>query len=231
MRIRYFQHVPFEDPGEIFAWGADRGHSFDGVRLFAGERAEVSDDTDMLLVMGGPMSVHDEEAYPWLREEKQAVAAAISGGKKVIGICLGAQLIAEVLGGSVRKNDHREIGWFPVSATEHTSHSRVYSVLPTSYDAFHWHGETFDIPPGAIRTASSAACANQAFEYDEGRVIGLQFHLESSTISVTRLVENCRDEMIADTYVQGEHEILREFCGFDNLKRNMYSLMDELVLR
>ncbi len=231
MRIRYFQHVPFEDPGEIFSWGDDRGHRFEGVRLFSGERPPESDDFDMLLVMGGPMSVHDEKAYLWLREEKQAIARAVAGGKKVLGICLGAQLIAEVLGAEVRKNDYREIGWFPVSASEEAVDSPVFSVLPASYEAFHWHGEMFEIPPEAVRTASSAACANQAFEYDGGRVVGLQFHLEASEVSVNRLVENCRDEMVADTWVQNEQQILHDSRDYDLLHHNMYSLLDEFGRR
>jgi GMP synthase-like glutamine amidotransferase len=218
MRIRYFQHVHF-------------GHRFDGVRLFAGEGAGKSDDFDMLLVMGGPMSVHDEAAFPWLREEKLTIAKAVADGKKVLGICLGAQLIAEVLGGEVRKNDQREIGWFPVSSTDNTADSRVFSVLPKTYEAFHWHGESFDIPSGAIRTASSAACANQAFEYDNGRVIGLQFHLEASRASVRRLVENCRDEMVPDTWVSNERQILHDFRDYDLLHHNMYSLLDEFDRR
>ena len=180
MRIHYLQHVPFEDLANIESWARSRGHDLSRTMLFSDEKLPEMDHFDWLIIMGGPMNIYEDEKYPWLSREKEFIRQAIASDKIVLGICLGAQLIADVLGGSVRRNEYREIGWFAVSLTEEGSTSPIFSVLPKSFVALHWHGDTFAIPPGAMRIAESQACANQAFI--KGKAIGLQFHLESSLV-------------------------------------------------
>ena len=130
-----------------------------------------------MIVMGGPMNIYEEKKYPWLLREKCFIEDATKTGKVVIGICLGAQIIADVLGANVYAGEHKEIGWFPIFRTKEAGESIVFRDFPSELEVFHWHGDSFDLPSGCIRLAESAACPNQAFIYDE-RVVGLQFHLE-----------------------------------------------------
>jgi len=207
MRIHILQHVWFEDEACIGDWSKQNGHTLTKTPLHLSEKLPPTDRFDFLVVLGGPMSVNDEGEYPWLPEEKDFIRQAIKQGKAVLGICLGAQLIANVLGARVFKNPHKEIGWHKVLLTEDADKSSVFSIFPKEFVAFHWHGETFDLPEGCTRIARSEACANQAFEYQE-RVIGLQFHLESSAHSIGQLIQNCSQDLVDGKYVQSADQIL-----------------------
>ena len=187
MRIHYLKHVPFEDLANLESWASSRGHALSRTRLFSGEHLPPPSSFDWLIIMGGPMNIYQEERYAWLAEEKEFIKNAVYGGKIVLGVCLGAQLISSVLGGIVTKNRYHEIGWFPVRLTEEGRASPVFSALPDRFLALHWHGDTFSIPPGASRMAESDACPNQAFIL--GKAIGLQFHLESNPESMKRLID------------------------------------------
>lgn len=204
MRVHVFQHVPFEDLGSIRGWLDDRGAEVRYTRFYAGDPVPGLDEIDMVIAMGGPMSVNDEATLPWLIPEKQAVREAIAMGIPVLGVCLGAQLIASALGARVYPNAVKEIGWFPIEGARGTE--SVFS-LPSESTVFHWHGETFDLPEGAIQLARSAACEHQAFQFKR-HVMGLQFHLEMTPESLRALVENCRGELTRGPYVQREPEVL-----------------------
>jgi GMP synthase-like glutamine amidotransferase len=199
MRVHFIQHVPFEGLGSIAAWLADAGHAVTGTLCGKNATLPGLDAVDLLILMGGPMSVHDEHLFPWLRGEKQFVRDCIQAGKAVLGICLGAQLVAEVLGGRVYPNGQKEIGWFPVRGRA----SRDEGCFPfgDSEMVFHWHGETFTLPHGATLLATSEACVNQAFQYGE-RVIALQFHLEATPESVAGMIEHCGHEIVPAPFVQ-----------------------------
>jgi GMP synthase-like glutamine amidotransferase len=227
-RLHVLQHVPFEDAAHIGTWARDRGLAVSRTPLFEREVLPGTNGFEWLVVMGGPMGVHDERRFPWLAAEKRLIGEAIAAGKIVLGVCLGAQLIADVMGARVYRHSHREIGWFPVRLTAKGEASPLFGALPREFTAFHWHGDTFDIPAGAARTAGNEACANQAFEY-EGRVIALQFHLESTTGSVEALVENCRDEIVEGSYVQSEEEILSRNDRTVQLNAIMDRLLDGLA--
>lgn len=206
MRAHTLQHVPFEGLGSIAGWLDRNGHTTTFTRFFdAQPQLPAPDGFDLLVIMGGPMSVNDEARLPWLIEEKRLVRAALGAGKPVLGICLGAQLIASALGSRVYPNPEREIGWFPVDAAAH-SDGDVFA-FPSSAGVFHWHGETFDLPSGARLLASSEGCRNQAFQIGS-RVIGLQFHLETTPESAQTIVSYCRDELVPARYVQDEATIL-----------------------
>ena len=175
-------------------------------RFFEDPALPDVDDLDLLVIMGGPMSVNDAANYPWLVAEQEFIRKAIDKDKAVIGICLGAQLIAGSLGAAVYPNREKEIGWFPVTAEPMSDTEDVFT-FPQELLAFHWHGETFDLPEGATRLARSAACENQAFQLGQ-RVIGLQFHLETTPAGARDLVHHCRDELQPSRYVQSGAEIL-----------------------
>ncbi|MBP8128327.1 MAG: type 1 glutamine amidotransferase [Candidatus Hydrogenedentes bacterium] len=201
MHLHFLQHAPFEGPANILTWAESRGFEVRGMRLYANETVTPARALDWLVVLGGPMSVGDEERCPWLVAEKKYIRSAIAAGKTIIGICLGAQLIAEALGGQVRPNAHREIGWFPVTRTAASDASPAFSALPRTFPAFHWHGDTFTLPPGVVRLASSEGCALQAFSVGN-RIFGLQFHLESTRESIEDLIAHCGGEMGEGPYMQ-----------------------------
>jgi GMP synthase-like glutamine amidotransferase len=203
MRARILQHVPFESPGSIATTLRSLGATVDTTRLFAGDALEAAAELDVLVVMGGPMSVNDEAEYPWLVPEKALVAEAIASGRAVVGVCLGAQLIASALGCPVYPNREREIGWFPIEPTPQGRASGLHINGPV----FHWHGETFDLPAGATLLASSVGCVNQAFSIGP-RVLGLQFHLEVTSSDVREMVAHGRHELTPSRFVQSEAEIL-----------------------
>jgi GMP synthase-like glutamine amidotransferase len=152
------------------------------------------------------MSVNDEADLPWLVQEKRFIRQAIEADKAVLGVCLGAQLIAGAMGARVYPNREKEIGWFPVTSVQAGAARSVFA-FPPEAPAFHWHGETFDLPAGAVHLARSAACENQAFQIGR-RVIGLQFHLETTPESARDLAANCGSELVPSRYVQSEEEIL-----------------------
>lgn len=227
MRAHYLQHVPFEGLGSIAAWLEKAGYEITRTRLYAAEKLPKVNDLDLLVVMGGPMSVHDDDEYPWLVAEKHFIHEVIASETPVLGICLGAQLIASSLGARVYCNPLKEIGWFPVQglASDDSSAFR----FPTSALVFHWHGETFDLPPGATRLAESAACENQAFQLGKS-VIGLQFHLETTPESARAIISNCRDELVAAAHIQTEDEILSANPEtFTSINRLMGKVLDFLT--
>lgn len=228
MRLHSIEHVPFEDLANLAVWGKNQGYGLSRTRVYANDGFPSLSEIDWLVVMGGPMNIYEEDRYPWLGREKAFIADAIAHDKLVLGVCLGAQLIADVLGGPVTSNQVKEIGWLPVSLTAAASGSSLFHNLPMEFTAFHWHGDTFQIPPGALAAASSAACANQAFAYQD-RVVGLQFHLESTPASIQKLIDNCGDELIAGPYIQTPAEILAPQHFFLEIEKIMSTLLDNMA--
>lgn len=205
MRAHYLQHVPFEGPGAIGSWLEAAGYKITATKFYESTSFPPPGQVDILIIMGGPMSVNDEEHFPWLRLEKQYIKQTIESGKAVLGICLGAQLIASALGKAVYPNRRKEIGWFPVQGLA-SEHEWTFA-FPPVIEVFHWHGETFDLPEDAVLLARSEACENQAFQVGH-KVIGLQFHLETTSESARAIVKNCRAEILPSKFVQPEAIIL-----------------------
>lgn len=225
MKIHCLAHVPFEDAANISRWAKLRGHSLAYTHFFKDESLPPLEWFDMLAVMGGLMNVNEYDEYPWLAREKEFIRQAIDAGKKVIGVCLGAQLIADVLGGTVTANAHKEIGWHTVKQTPQAVQSRAFSPLPQEMMVFQWHGDTFSIPPGAVPLAFGIACENQAFQYGE-HVLGLQFHMEYSEESIEKMLKYCTHELVEAPYIQTPEQIRAEY---DNIPRNtawLYTLLD-----
>lgn len=223
-KIHWFQHVPFEGLGSIEPWMRAQGHALDCTRLHAGEMPPPEPDYDWLIVMGGPMNIYEEREYPWLAAEKRAIRAAIDGGRQVLGICLGAQLIADALGARVTRNKQKEIGWFPVELTAEAAAAAPFVDFPPRFEAFHWHGDHFELPPGAVHAARSEACAQQAFVWQE-RIVGLQFHLETTAASAGALIDNAGHELVSAPWIQQAGQMLAGPERFMHLN----ALMDRLL--
>ncbi len=227
MNIHCFQHVPFEGLGNIEGWIAGRGHSLSRTLFFQGEKPPRIDDIDWLIVMGGPMGVYEKNKHPWLAGEIDFIEAAIKKGKRVLGICLGAQLIAAALGAKVYPNKYKEIGWFPITLTPEGKDSRLLRGLPAEILVYHWHGDTFDLPPGAIHLAESAACRHQAFSFGE-RVLALQFHLDVGKDNIEEWTRHGQKELIEAPYIQKVQEMLAQSDQFDAIEKYMHQIMDDL---
>ncbi|WP_457641207.1 type 1 glutamine amidotransferase [Persephonella sp.] len=231
MRLHYLQHVHFETPANIFKWAKEKGYEIEGTKIFLGEKLPAPDQFDLLIIMGGPMGVYDEKEFPWLVEEKRFIERVIKANRKILGICLGAQLLADVMGAKVYKNKYKEIGWFDLSLTERASESKFFSDFPKKFTAFHWHGDTFDIPEGAIHIAESEGCKNQAFEYD-GRIVGLQFHLETNIESAEALIQNSVEELKEEgKYIQSDEEILSKNENFIEIEKLLFKLLSKFEER
>lgn len=204
MKVHVLEHAPFEGLGSIETWLFKLGATVQYTRFY--ESGELPDpvSVDLVIAMGGPMSANDEAKYPWLEPEKRFIREAIGRGRPVLGVCLGAQLIASALGAPVYANREKEIGWFPIEGVEAGGESFRF---PQRVTVFHWHGETFDLPRGAVRLARSSACENQAFQIGRN-VIGLQFHLETRPEMVELMIRHCRDELVEGAYIQTEQAML-----------------------
>jgi GMP synthase-like glutamine amidotransferase len=224
MRIHYLQHVPFEGLGSMEAELRARGHSLSCTRFFANDKVPPQTDFDALIIMGGPMGVYDEATRPWLITEKLFIKQTVQAGKRVLGICLGSQLLAEVLGGRVFKNAYREIGWWPVTRRPDCAGSLLASDFPDQADVFHWHGDTFTLPEGAQLLCSSTGCRNQGFVWNE-QVLALQFHLETTLLDAESWLAQDTDELDGSRYVQDAAAMLANPERFDATNVLMSALL------
>jgi GMP synthase-like glutamine amidotransferase len=222
MRVHVLQHVPFEGLGSIATWLDQRKATVSWTKFFEGNALPRPARIDLVIALGGPMSVNDEDQLGWLRKEKQFLANVVQEEKAVLGICLGAQLVASSLGAPVYAGPEKEIGWFPVMGQ---GVSRGAFTFPESIEVFHWHGETFELPAGARLLASSQAFKHQAFQVGP-RVMGLQFHLEMTPASVEAMIANCRQELVPQRFIQGEAD-LRSLP--DSAYRKVNALMIEVL--
>lgn len=224
MRVHYLQHVPHEGLGAIDPWLRSRDHHLTCTRLDRGESLPDPGEPDWLIVMGGPMSVNDENRYAWLVPEKQFIRACIDQGIPVLGICLGSQLIANALDAEVAPNRYKEIGWFPVRRTPEADSTPVGRLLPEEWDMFHWHGETFRLPTDAVPLLESCACRNQGFIHGD-RVVGLQCHPEMDLETAEAICENAADELVEGPYIQSRAEILGDEDRFTRLTQPLPRLL------
>ena len=228
MRLHIIQHVAFEGPGAIAEWALERGHSKTLTRQSNGEKLPGAGEFDFLVVMGGPMSANDDSRFAWLAAEKQLIADAVRGRKAVLGVCLGAQLVAQALGARVYRSREKEIGWFPVRLTPEAAASGLFRGLPAEMTVLHWHGETFDLPQGAVRLAESLVCRNQAFDLD-GRVLGLQFHLEVLPEGLEDLIQHSAADLVRGPAVQTGGELRASGHLAEALRPTLDTILDRLA--
>ncbi len=221
-------HVPFEGPGVITNWVEENGHELHYTRFYEEDPLPEPGSVDFLIIMGGTMNVFDYHIHPWMQDEIEWVAAYIKSGKPVLGICLGAQIVATVLGSEVYPGTEKEIGWHNIRFLPCLGNYRICDNLPDTRRVFHWHGDTFQIPEGAFRIAESHLFPNQGFIYD-GRVIAFQFHLEVTPVNVKELIENCRDELVPGPFIQTEKELLDKARFTNENQHLLFRFLDYLA--
>ena len=221
IRARALIHIEHERLGLIQPRLEARGIHPEETRLWAGEELPEAGSFDFLIVMGGAMNVDEEERYPWLATEKDLIRRSIDDGVAVLGVCLGAQLVARALGAMVAPMGYKEIGWYPVRPA--FSRHPLFPGLDgsASLGVAHWHGDAFELPPGCDRLFSSEACAEQGFVLRGYPVVGLQFHLELDEATLTRYITEGSAELAEKgRWVQDPRTMLslraREATGAEN---------------
>lgn len=227
MRAYVFQHVPFEGLGCIQNWLDQNHYQTEYLRTYEDLSLPAIKDVDLLIILGGPMRVHEEDLYPWLKREKEFIRQMIASDKPLLGICLGAQLIASALGKKVLHNPEKEIGWLEIQGLPNLSSTFSF---PEKVTVFQWHEDTFEIPDEATQLAFSIACQNQAFQLNQ-RTIALQFHLETTLETMEHLLESSGNQLVTKyPFVQSPAE-MRRLASQKITKSNqlMFNLLDYLT--
>jgi GMP synthase-like glutamine amidotransferase len=224
MNVHILQHVAFEGIGSIDTWLNRRNANVSYTRFYESADLPGLSTIDLVIIMGGPMSVNDELKFPWLVEEKRFLREAIRAEIPMLGICLGAQLLASALGAEIYKNSQKEIGWFDITRVPNNGFQ-----FPDTIKVFHWHGETFNLPQGAVQLARSVACEQQAFQYGK-KIVGLQFHLETTKETIDSMIINCNRELVSGNFIQSESIIKSaKFDNYDKINKQMLSILDYLT--
>ncbi len=227
MNVVVLKHAPFERLGQIEIWLEEKSVSVETVALYADEVQYPSlASTDLVIALGGPMSVNDEVNYPWLVAEKQYIRDVVKADIPLLGICLGGQLIAKALGAKVTDNPEVEIGWHKVS---NVSDDAAVFRFPDEIEIFNWHSETFALPKGAKRLLQSQACSNQGFQLGE-RIIGLQCHPEVTPSIIQEWIDEIGDQMTEGDYVQPPGLMLaKPEAKILTVRPVLFDLLDYLV--
>jgi GMP synthase-like glutamine amidotransferase len=230
--VSILRHTAKEGPGLIEAWANTRTIEVNLVKLDEGEKLPKAKDLKMLVSLGGPMSVNDGKEVEWMEPELKLIKNCLKEGVPVLGVCLGAQMVAAALGAKVYKADRPEIGYFQV-LKEFRARGELASVLPSQMTVLHWHGETFDLPEGAEHIYRSEGCKHQAFIVDGpggAPAVGLQFHMECKTSDLVKLAEGDPPENYEGAYVQSQLEMHREAASH-NVQPQLYEVLDFLWKR
>jgi GMP synthase-like glutamine amidotransferase len=201
MRVHFIQHVHFESPGYLLQWATEHQFTISFTKIYEAVTFPSADDIDWLVIMGGPMGVYEEDKYAWLKAEKAFIRSVIEAGKKVLGICLGSQLIAEVAGAKVYPNHQKEIGWWPVKKVSNGQPEPLPASRPDEFLTFHWHGDTFDLPAGATHLFATTVCPHQGYLLNKN-VAGLQFHPEATPELIDNMIAHGQDELVMAPFIQ-----------------------------
>lgn len=229
MRLHLLHHDPIDaSRTNITRWAENNGHSIANTYLCNNEALPAMEDFDWLIVMGGSQHAWEDDVYAWLPAEKKFIAQALENNKIILGICFGAQLLAEILGAEVFVNPHKEIGWHEVTLTPEGQRSYLFQNVPEQFTTFHWHVDHFTLPPVCTRLAYSEATENQAYIGLERPIAGIQFHPEYPLESVKYFVQEFGDEMQKGPYVAGKEKILAQTDQIPETYALMAAILDNM---
>lgn len=221
-RFHSLLHVPYETEGNILSWANENGFALSSTALYDSAPLPNAGEVDFLAVMGAPICANDEKIYPWLIEEKRFIERAMRRNIPVLGVGFGAECIASVLGAAITNAERPEMGWRRVRITEEGEATTLFSALESEFLAFHWRRTMFDIPLGAVRTAESDECENQAFSLGD-TIVGVRFHLETTKETAQARLMRDVSERVLD-----ENETLAEEERFVSLEANMHCLLTRM---
>lgn len=220
------RHIDIEGPGRLGEFLASKGISLDFIELENGDRLpDAIGEYGFIVILGGPMNVYEEDKYPFLKYEDGLIKDAIKKEIPLLGICLGAQLIAKATGAKVFKNRAKEIGWYDISLTEDGLSDPMFKGVEREFSVFQWHGDTFSIPGGGVLLAESELCKNQAFRYRSA--YGLQFHIEVTFEMIKEWIDSYKDELNSLKGIVDPGKIIKESL----LKMPGYTKNSELIFK
>jgi len=225
MRIHCIIHASFEKLGVIETWARVNDHDLSETHTYKNETLPKTNTFDFLIVMGGPQSPLQLEKWPYLQDEMDLIKASIDANKAILGICLGAQLIAESLGAKTEKSPHKEIGVFPIELFPDAAKDPVFSQFPSTFTVMHWHNDMPGLPKGARLLAKSAGCPRQAFSFGD-RIYGLQCHLEMTKNNISDMLSHCGKDLTSDLYVDTKVQLLTH--DFQMINAKMFVVLDYL---
>ncbi len=226
MKILCIVHADFELPGVIEDWAKKHQHPFSICKPYKGDDCNGNDDFDMLIVMGGPQSPHYMDKYPYLKNEIEVIKRAIVEDKKVLGFCLGAQLIGEAMGAKTERSPEKEIGIFPIDLTELGKRDPLFQGFPANFPVIHWHNDM----PGETSTSSllakSEGCPKQIVKYGKN-IYGFQCHLEITQEGMKTMVEHCLHDLVASQFTQSKEELVSQ--DYRAINEMMITILDRIV--
>ena len=230
MRLHLFEHDPIDmSRTNITKWAEAKGYQITQTYICKNEKMPAIDDVDWLMVMGGSPHAWEEDVHPWLAPEKEFIVRALDNNKPILGICFGAQLLAEALGGSVFRNENEEIGWIEVTLTEEGRNSFLFQNVPETFLTFHWHSDHFSLPAGCIRLAYSEPTANQAYVCKERPIAAMQFHPEYTRDMVKQFAREWGDEWQKGPFVAGKEAVLAQTEKIPDTYWLMTTMLDNMV--
>lgn len=231
MSVLFLKHIDIEGPGTMAEFLDKKSIQYKVVDVSACDVLPIDPKQyRAIVILGGPMNVYEEDKYSFLKDEDELIKSALKNDIPMLGLCLGAQLIAKAVDAKVRKSPEKEIGWFKVNLTDDGIEDPLFQGLESEIDVFQWHGDTFDIPDKGLHIALSKACLNQAFRYNDN-VYALQFHLEVTKDMVREWLDAYSNEIASMSDIVNREEIIGQTESFSDAYKNQANLFYENFLK
>lgn len=225
MKIQFITHASIESPAALIEYCKNNKLETNCCNAVYEPLPDI-DSFDVLIIMGGPQSPLELEKYPYLMQEINLIKETLAIGKKIIGICLGAQLLSISIESTVSKSPAKEVGWFPITLTNHGIDDQHLSSWPKELDVMHWHYDMLVLNQDMQLIASSEGCPNKIFRY-KNQAYGFQCHLEFTKQAIIKLISNCREDLLKRKFT-GESEDIRS-GDFNSLNNYLYKFLDSFL--
>jgi len=226
MNILCIMHADFETPGVIQDWAVSRNFKFQIEKPYQGEILSPISDYDLLIIMGGPQSPIEVEKFPYLRDEIEIISSAIKQDKKILGFCLGAQLIGEALGAKTVRSPEKEVGVYPIMLSENGVHDPLFTNLDSSFNVVHWHNDMPGLTEDSTILASTIGCPRQVVKYGK-RIYGFQCHLEITKEGIQQMIRSVPEDLRPSKFTQSETELLGH--DYSIINNNMVRILNKFI--